>query len=654
MTRPLRSLARAQTLALSVLTLVALMGATAQAQSKSKLRKKRAEAKLRKVSKKLNVDLDALRKAGGERFLSRKSKVRRALLAAIAAKRPPELVPVVVALALSDKDLEIRESAVKLLSVVGLDADRDAYLDSVMPALAKLVKDKHQNIHLGAADEARTLARWFKHDQEVAAFFEALFDGKHYPLAVRGWKGLIDLANADVREGVVQRAMREVQDRRSRFAVFERRRSFRENGPRGGPWEAKALAALVIEDGTVAVSCTQALADLGDPVALPYLRRIGRTSAHVLRIPALMTRGILGDSTLLGELEETLDSDHVAIKAALIAAVAKLEHKRVDPILARLSKGANEPVLQQAIALARLERDDDGDAELLGDELDGAKPSRRIARAVLATEARAAQALVVRIAQSSADPLKSLRRRAVARIGDEKIDSKPVRELLRSLQKRDPKDALRLQAAASLLQLGEAKSDALVEAALKDYDVVNRTEVTTPVGKGRRFNGSPLISVLQRLGRTETLAAVPLLAKWLDPPLPVQPKAVGPGDDTTKERKLPEEVAPPTLPEWLAHPFVRREAVAALGALALALDARVKTPGKADDKAAAEDTKTQRLLALRALVRSLSDTQGVVRRAAIRALVTIGGGELPVGASLDEEDEALSEVQQWLKTQPLK
>lgn len=643
----------AQTLALS-LSLLTLMGATAQGQAKSKQRKKRTEAKLVKISKKLDVDLDALRKMGGERFASRKSKVRRALLAAIASRRPPELVPIVVALALSDKDLEIRESAVKLLSVVGLDADRDAYLDSVMPALVKLVKDKHQNIHLGAADEARTLARWFKHDEEIVSLFEALFDGKHYPLAVRGWKGLIDLGNPDVRAGVVQRAMREVQDRRSRFAVFERRRSFRENGPRGGPWEAKALAALVVEDGTVAVSCTQALADLGDPVALPYLQRIDRTSAHVLRIPALMTRGVLGDTTLLGELEETLDSDHVVIKAALIAAIAKLDHKRVDPILARLSKGANEPVLQQAIALARLERDDDGDAELLGDELDGAKPNRKIARAVLNTAARAAQPLVVRIAENAADPLKSLRRRAVARIGDDKIDSKGVRKLLRSMQKRDPKDALRLQAAASLLQLGEPKADALVEAALKDYDVVNRTDVQTPVGKGRRFNGSPLISVFQRLGRTKALAAVPLLAKWLDPPLPEQPKAAEPDDGKTTERKLPKEVAPPTRPEWLAHPFVRQEAVAALGALALALDSQVKTPAKADDKAARDEARGQRLLALRALVRCLADTHGVVRRAAIRGLVTLSGGELPVGASLDEEDEALSEVQKWLKTQALK
>ena len=44
-----------------------------------------------------------------------------------------------------------------------------------------------------------------------------------------------------------------VDDSLRRFAVFERRTSFRENGPRGGPWTAKQLAQLVVEDGTVAV-----------------------------------------------------------------------------------------------------------------------------------------------------------------------------------------------------------------------------------------------------------------------------------------------------------------------------------------------------------------------------------------------------------------
>ena len=74
------------------------------------------------VLRKLGVELEPLRAVGGERYASRKKADRRALLAQIGAERPTALVPLVVAMARSDKDLECRVAAVALLSVLGLDA----------------------------------------------------------------------------------------------------------------------------------------------------------------------------------------------------------------------------------------------------------------------------------------------------------------------------------------------------------------------------------------------------------------------------------------------------------------------------------------------------------------------------------------------------
>ncbi len=632
-----------RTITLFLITTCAVLAQPALAQSKA--RKKRQEKKLAKVAKKLAVPLEALREVGGERFLSRRKEDRRALLAEIGKQHSGDLVPLVVHMALHDKDLACRTSAVRFLSVVGLDGDRDAYLTIIYPALSELIRDEHVSIHFAAADEANRLARWFKLDCEVVGLLEKTFDGKHYKLAVKAWRGLIALENPELRESVVMRAMREVQDRRSRFAVFERRTSFRENGRRGGPWPAKDLAPLVVEDGTVAVACTQSLADLGNPIALPQLRRIDRTSAHVLRIPALLTRGVLQDEALLPELEETLASDHLNIKVALVAAIAKLKDPKVDKVLPRIAKIAKEPALQQAVALARLERGDDGGADLLEKAVTGKTPTVAVARQVLAIVDRAADPIVVAIARNSAGPLAADRRRAIARIGETKIEAKGITEMLRKLQERKP-DALRLNAAATLLQLEEKDGATVFEATLKDYEIVTRVDIRSEVGKGRRFNGSPLITVLQRFGRSKTVSASPMIARWLDPPEP--PKK--PEADATKERKAAKRPKPPAFPPWLEHQFVRAEAVAALGELYGSLRARIAEPQEGDDVARLQADAKQTLAAL---ARSLQDPRGVVRRRTIQALAPLADTELVVGASLAEEEEILAEVQAWLADQGL-
>lgn len=627
--------------------LVVLAAPVAPAAAQSREERKREQV-IERLAKKLGVDAGELAAVGAERYVARDAAARKAVLADLGRRPRGSLVPLVVDAALEDGDFENRRSAVKLLSVVGLDGDRSLFLGSILPALPRLFADKSELIWQDAADELNRFVRLFACDAEVAPLLERSFKGANLRLAQRAFQGLLLLENPELRQDLVLRAVVEVIHPKARFGVFDRKRGILAIPEHREAATPQALAALMLEDGTIAVEIAQVLGELGDRQVLGQLRRIDRTASHKLRIPAYDARGLLSDELLVQELLPALESDHPNIQKALLEALGWVNDPKVDVALARLAQTVTDATLRRTIALARLRRGDAGDEALLRAALEGAGDAG-LARDVLDVEHAAAIPLLVVIAKNGDDAMAGPRGRAIDLLGERGLDTPANRELLTKLQKGDP-SALRLRAAASLVQLGAPDGVAAVTSALIGLDVVSREDVLTDACIARRFSGSPLLDVMARWGRARTVAAAPLLARWLDPP-PVAAPAPGPAapaGGTSERRDPPPGPVAPTPPAFLSHQLVRREAVAALGELAVALAERLRTAPDEAKPALATDLREATV----ALGVRLDDPAGVVRNAAVRALARLSGQDaLAPGAALATEEEVRAKMRVWLAAQ---
>jgi len=634
---------------------LALSAAPVPAQSRAE---RRRQSVLEKMSRRYGTPVEVLGAAHAERAGAADPDVRQAFLADVGADPAGRgsLLPVVLELARRDPHVRTRLTATFLLSVLGLEADRDFYLDVYHPSLQDLYADRSDRVFVAAADGANVLAGWYRCDEEVVEQLERTFRGDNLRLAQRAFAGLCALTHPDSRSGVVRDSLREVLDPKTRFGVFDRKLAVRETGLRGQPATPAELAELLFADGTVAVECAEALGRLGDPSVLPALRHVDRTASHALRTPAYRARARLGDLTLLDELPEALESDHEAIQQTLLTVLAELPPSpRVDRVLSRLSERLTADDLCLTVAVTRLIRGDPGDIDRADRALGGAGYDRKAATRVLTTEVEAPEAVV--------GPLTTLagnrkaggdRARAVDRLGELGVVTDDALAVLRRLQESDRKTGLRLRAAVSLLQLGDPDAPDRIEAALGGLDVVRRENLRTPAGTAKRFAGSVLIDVVRRLAGAETLAAIPCLAAWLDPaPLneataEASDRESGPkpgvGATRTRERSEGPGTSPRASvrlqgPEWVEHALVRREVVAALGELAQA------------QRAAVADGATSETLerAVPAPERGLGDDAGVVRNEAVRALARLSGrAELAPGASRSAEAKAREAVEAWL------
>jgi len=661
-TRPQRALGsrvlEPRLLAIWILAPALLLGALAPAlaapdpKKKKPLSKKaraRLEKKLNKASKKLGVPVEALAKVGGQRVLSRRGADLKALCVDMHRKVDARNLPILVRLASSAKlDPDLRNAALALIAVYALEGDSEAYL-GLQPTYRKLYRDAFQKVWEAAADQNRSLLAWFDLDREVAELFSETYRGKHYRKAQRAYRAVLDFRHPDLREGVAQEALKEALAKRSRFGIKERQLAVRECGRRGLPLGAPELAELLHADGTVAVACAEALAELGDASVLPSLRKIGRTSSHVLRIPVLLTRGKLQDASLVDLIGPTFHDDHARIRGALVRALIELRHEKVDLILEGLAKRvAGEPALERALDLGRLRRGDAAGVGRLGEALMGDEASAGLARQILAIPDPAANVLVDQIAHSEAKPLQGLRPRALGELASRKLLDTGTVAWIGSLCTGKDKTPLRLQAASVLVQAGAPQARAKLREALKDFQVVRRVDVRTPLGKARRFNGSHLDLVCRRWARDRAWRAIPVLSRWLNPPEKAK------GKDQPAERDEPAKKdkgtrarggaagpaplrQPARPPKFLRHAFVRREAVVALGRLLKsAQDVEQGQAKKSWPKAPAK-LPAWRKAGLEALERSLGDSHALVRRAAVRAIARLAGVTLEPGASLKEE-----------------
>jgi hypothetical protein len=183
--------------------------------------------------------------------------------------------------------------------------------------------------------------------------------------------------------------------------------------------------------------------------------------------------------------------------------------------------------------------------------------------------------------------------------------------------------------------------------------VVYRNEAYAHIGKARRFSGSPLIDVLERLQEAQTIEAAPLIAGWLQPHLVDEGYAAGDGPRP-----------------WLRNQWLRQSAVECLGELTAvtwewAAEIEEAQALAAEEEEAEEEEEEEEedeeeyeydlevleanlILSLQVLEAALSDPRGVVRTAAIRAVAWFGDHELPSGASLEAEEEALRVARAWL------
>lgn len=630
------------------LLLAALLAPGASAQAGKQAEKRRQQA-LEKLAKKLSIPEAELAAAGAERWAGDVA-ARRALLVDLGAKPRGPLLPLVVEAALHEPDFELRRAAVKLLSVVGLEADRALHL-AALPAFPRLLGDKSELVFQDAGDELVRLERWFGCDAEVTPLLERAFRGENLRVAQRAFQGLLQVEEPGLRAGPVKRAVLEVLDKKSRFNPNDRKRAVLAipDGLRDVATPA-ALAATMHEDGPIAVEIAQVLGELGDASVLPQLRRVDRTSSHALRIPAYHARGRLGDEQLLVELPAALDSDHLNIQLAILEALRWPKEPRIDAALARLQV-ADETV-RRAVALCRVARGDAGGVGPLLPLVEGPTPDGPISGRALRLEHPAAAPLVRAIAKNPAQ--EGRRERAVDRLGDERFVDDECRALLARLAAEGGPSALRLRAAASLLQLAppdgvgaitSTQAVAAVTSALIDLDVVSREDVATGVGTARRFTGSPLLDVVARWSEAGAVQAAPLLARWVDPP-PAKAPAPKAGDDASKQRgDGPAAPPPPDWPPFVRHAFVRRGVVAALGELTVALAAKVE----ASDGPARAAREAERARAIAALGRCLDDPAGVVRAEATRALARVSGVDrLPRGAAVAVEEEVRTRVRGWL------
>lgn len=632
---------------LVLLIALAALAPDASAQAGKRDEKRRQQA-LERLAKKLAIPEAELAAAGAERWAGDVA-ARKALLVDLGARPRGALLPLVVDAALHEPDFDARRAAVKLLSVVGLDADRAAYL-AALPAFTRLLADKSELIFQDAGDELLRLERWYGCDAEVVPLLERAFRGENLRVAQRAFQGLLQVEEPGLRLGPVKRAALEVLDKKSRFNPNDRKRAVLAI-PKGLREVASpgALAATMHEDGPIAVEIAQVLGELGDPSVLPQLRRVDRTSSHALRIPAYHARGKLGDELLLAELPAALDSDHLNIQLAILEGLQWPKDPRIDVALSRLQV-ADEAV-RRAVALCRVARGDAAAAPGLVPLVEGPTPDGPVSGRALRIESPAVAPLVRAIARNPAQ--EGRRERAVDRLGDARLVDDAARELLVTLATEGGPSALRLRAAASLLQLAppeavgpvtSAQAVAAVTSALVDLDVVSREDAATGLGTARRFSGSPLLDVVERLAKADAVQAAPLLSEWLEPaPVKAAPKADEAGSSQRKEGAATPQT--PDGPPFVRHAFVRRGVVAALGQLTLALAAKVE----ASDGPARAARDAERSRAIAALARCLDDPAGVVRAEATRALARVSGVDrLPPGAALAVEEEVRTKLRAWL------
>jgi hypothetical protein len=626
----------------------------------SKKARARLEKKLAKASKKLGVPVEALAKVGGHRVLSRRPGDLQGLCVDLHRKVDARNLPILLRLVSSTKlDKDLRFAALALISVYALEGDSEAYL-GLQTTYRKLYRDAFQKIWEDAADQNRLLLGWFDLEQEVQKLFSDTYRGKHYRKAQRAYRAVLAFRHPELREGVAQEALREALAKRSRFGIKERQLAVRECGRRGAPLQAAQLAELMHADGTVAVACAQALADLGDASVLPSLRKVGRTSSHALRIPVLLTRGKLQDASLVELIGPTFDDDHARIRAALIQALIEIRHEKVDRLLAVLSKRvAGEAALERALDLGLLRRGDPAGVPRLSEALEGDAADARLARQVLAIPDPAANLLVTQIVKSGAKPLQGLRPQALAQLSSRKLLDPATVAWVGSLCTGKDKTPLRLQAAAVLVQAGAPKARAKLREALKDFKVVKRVDVKTPLGKARRFNGSHLDPVCRRWAQDRAWRSLPVLARWLDPPRKKGAKDAQ--KDSEKEQKKGDKTRtragkggaakarqPARPPKFLRHAFVRREAVRALGKLLKSAQDLERGKGDKAWPAAPPKLPAWRKAGLKALDRALGDSHALVQRAAVRALAKLAGQTLEPGASLAEEAKARQAAEGFL------
>jgi hypothetical protein len=616
---------------------------------------KRREAKLAKASKKLGVPVDALRRVGGHRALSRRKGDLAALIKTLHRKVDPRLLPLLTRVALkAGKDQVSRLAAVRLLSVYALEGDSTAYL-ALQKTFRALYKDKYQKVWEAAAAENHRLLLAFDLECEVNQLFEDTYRAKFYRKAQRAYNAILDFRHPSLRTGVALEALKEALHPRSRFGIKERQRAVRENGIRGAPLTPVQLGRLVHADGTIAVACAEALGRLGEQEGLPFLQRVDRTASHMLRIPALDARGKLQDPTLVDALGPAFAKDHMNIRLALLRAVGRLDHKKVDGLLAKLDTGIKDAAVKRVLDLVRLSRGDAAVVKRFEEPLEKAGPEVPLARQVLSIPHSVVEPLVLLIAGNGDDAFKGLRERAYRQLGDRRMKGAAVLELLNDYLATDVKGHHRLHAAASLLQLGAPKARARVRKELKDLKVIKRVDVQTGAGKARRYAGSHLSDVAARWAVGKTWGAMPLLSRWLNPPKKKAkkpaPKAAPKEDpqkpaEGTRTRQPPKggllaPRPPAKVPKFFRHAFARRDAVEALGELVWA--ARQVAQDKADAAWPRAPKKLEAWAAtgVRALERSLHDSHLLVRRAATRTLARLGGHVLQPGASLKEERAAL-------------
>lgn len=618
---------------------------------------KKLKKKLERASRKLKIPVEALAKVGGHRALSKRPGDLKGLCVDLHRRVDARNLPILIRIVTSTRlDKELRFAALALLPVYALEGDSGPYLE-LQATFRRLYGDEFQRVWEGAAAANHRLLTWFDLDQEVSELFVRTYRGKFYRKAQRAYRAILDFRHPELRAGIAQEALKEALEKRSRFGIKERQRAVRENGRRGAPLSAHQLADLLHADGTVAIACATALADLDDATVLPSLRKIGRTSSHVLRVPILQTRGRLQDASLVDLIGPTFHDDHARIQAALVRALVELRHKKVDRLLEALEKLIKDEALGRVLDLGRLRRGDPAVVSRLADALTGGDPDPALARKILATPHAVANPLVLLIAKSGAKPLEGLRPRALAEIGTRRIVDADTIAWVGSLCTGKDKTPLRLQAAATLVQAGAPKAKAKLRAALKDFKVVRRVDVRTSLGKARRFNGSHLGDVCRRWSRDRAWRATPILSKWLNPPpkkgKPAPKGAEGKPPKGTKTRggRPPPKASPTPAkpPKWLRHAFVRRSAVEALGGLVWAAEEVAAGRGKSKWPKAPARLAAWSAKGHEALARALNDTHRLVRRAAIRALARLGGTTLEPGASLSEEDAAERAARAYLE-----